>query len=97
MKFSNLPAKLNAYEKSINNLYSNTIQCESNASFKYDKKIHTEVKLFGLYWLQNRRGMKGAQSVVISQQKPNQIILKSWTRKYGALWTCCSPEQGIEL
>jgi hypothetical protein len=47
--------------------------------------------------LQNKRGMNGAQSVVISQQKPNQIILKSWTRKYGALWTCCSPSEAKQL
>ena len=92
----NLLAKIDRYSKSVNNLYA-PVKVEANASFKYDANIHTQVKLFGLYWLQNKRGMSGAQAVVISQKKQNQIILKSWTKRYGALWTCCSPKQGREL
>ena len=51
-----------------------------------NKSKHDEVNAWKINWLKNVSNDGGAMAEVIRYKKPDEIVLKSWTKKYGSMW-----------
>ena len=51
-----------------------------------NKSKHDEVNAWKINWLKNVSNDGGAMAEVIRYEKPDEIVLKSWTKKYGSMW-----------
>ena len=51
-----------------------------------NKSKHDEVNAWKINWLKNVSNDGGAMAEVIRYKKPDEIVLKSWTKRYGSMW-----------
>ena len=56
-------------------------------------------KLLDLEWYKNTKksNWSGAQDHVIKKRKDGEMVIKSWTKKHGQMWTSCKPEMAKKL
>ena len=73
--------RLNQKTKTI--LYKLINKSKHEEVFTWNNK---NTRPWGLTWLKNVSNDGGAMAEVIRYMKPDEIVLKSWTKKYGSMW-----------
>jgi hypothetical protein len=52
---------------------------------------------WGINWIKNATEEGGAQSYVIKNRKQGEVVIKTWTTKYGQMWSSCTSDKLCNL